>query len=411
MPEFSFENPDMVKFSEELLMLYNNEEDAPFHMDFRNYREGAFGVSKFNHNVNVITALIHVMDYAERHLDFSISRERKLNNIVAAYFHDLGKTKQKSRHAVIGASMLETADEAAKAAFDKFIPGKNLSEKLPYFAAVVNFHDVFGMVSCGEGSAVSIANAVDRLRDVIGGGELDDAITDIWLLSIADIIVSSAEKFKLQSYAKTNPGRQDFFFEYFFKSFKGEQLLDDLKTAKQIAFEGLDPVKKAEGQAAKRIQCLANEVFTKAARNLGFTTDHTEIIIEYITAPDSLTLIETALKAEFGEDYKHAFGSFLQFDYSLGFFTEISERILITFDSVITADNIENIMQLWYITAAKIFKELYKIKGDISWNIEFEEITNSITASEADILIGKQGEEKADIARKNILKRIFLYRS
>jgi hypothetical protein len=406
MLEFSFDNPDIPRFTKLLFHLYNDKE-TPFCEDFRRL-SGDTG--SFNHFVNVTTAIIHVMDYAEKHLNFSISNERKLYNIAAAFFHDLGKTKRNRRHAVIGACMLETADEKTKAAFDKFVPG----EKLPYFAAIVNFHDVFGMVSCGEGSAVSIANAINRLRSVTGGvsagntvtGDsvsLNNAITDLWLLNIADIIVSYPNKFTLQAWAKTNPGELSETIEEFFDTFKGKKLVDDLKTAKEIAFEGLDAVKKAEEQAAERILCLTNEVFMKTALS------DNKIFMDYTTDPARLNMIEAALKSEIGEDYKHAFGSFLQFDYSLGFFTEISKRILTSFGSITSTVDFNNILRIWYNVIAKIYAEAYRIKGDISWNIEFEEITDSITASDIDVLIGD--DEKADRLRTNLLKKIFLYKS
>jgi hypothetical protein len=389
---------DPQKWTKVFLDAYKTDNDIPFTSEFQELANTPGKDGNINHFVNVIFAMRHLMDYAEKNLGFAIDHHRRIFNIVAAFYHDLGKTKVFHRHALMGSIMLESMDRRTDTEFSTLPAAdyrKIIEADLPLLAVIVRFHDVFGMCSTGEASSASLQRAVNSLCEVTGGdAELSNAINDLWLLNVSDVIVSDSDKFKLGHYTTSNLGSLDLTFANFFNTFKGKNMLSDLQIAKDIAFNGLDGVKKAEEQAAYRIQCLMWETFSEK-----WTSKTADIMLKAIESDKTVIDIRSALKREFGEDYNHAFGTFLQFDYSLGVFLKITEAVI----------KGQEVFNTWYTVVIKIFKKLYEIKGDLAWNVEFEDV-GKLTEKDINSLLGKNGIYEAEKTLDNLMKQIFLYK-
>jgi hypothetical protein len=391
---------------------YQNQKHVPFAEEFHALFENPDKKDNINHFLNVIAALFHVMEYARKHFDESFTEERVSDLTAAAFFHDLGKTRQDHRHAVTGALMIENASGADYRNF-RYMSIKNYEEKLPLLAAIVEFHDVYGMSSTGEAGIVSIGRAVEKLRAVThSDAELEEAIMNLWLLSIADILCSRSNKYKLQQWTKTSTGELDDDIDSLLNSFKGRKLRADLVYSKEIAFNRLNPVKASEIQACERIQLLTRESFSNKIFRDGISKETSNTFLELIEAPASLIMIDNALTAVMGQEYPHAFGTMYQFDYALGIFLDIAKY---TADIIANENDPERellkvILREWYAALAEIFAEIYRVKGDLDWNVEFEDIAKSITAADIKSLLGENGLYSMTSTRKSLFRQIFLYK-
>jgi hypothetical protein len=392
-------NPKL--WTDEFLNAYKSNNNIPFAKELQTLANTKGKDGNINHFVNVIFAMRHLMDYAVKELGFAIENDRRLLGIIAAFYHDLGKTKIDHRHALVGSIMLENAASDTIASFSVISSDHSkIADKLPLIAVIVRYHDVFGMSSTGEASAASLERAVKALREVtVSDAALAGAIDDLWMLNVADTVVSYPDKFNLGGYTKSKPGSIDSEIKAFFDSFKGMNMLSDLETAKRIAFEGLDGVEKAEEQAACRIQRLTWETFSKKVDKTKI-----DIFLAEVESDKAVIEIKTILKMVFGDNYNRAFGTFLQFDYALGIFIKIAEAVL----KLPCADTAV-ILNTWYTVVIKVFKKLYEIKGDLAWNAEFEDVAK-LTGDDIESLLGNNGIYDAEKTLDKLMKQIFLYK-
>jgi hypothetical protein len=226
-----------------LFRLYPHNPDDP-----NASREGEGNYSKthgdYNHFVNVVAALARLINYfhdinnVKKLLGYNlgISEERqprlmeRARNIVyetipdmrtfklmlAAFYHDLGKTVANPRHGMEGSLILEFHSSQSPYQLNQIVLGSNIdrqfeSDDLLFIAEFLKYHDKYGTLSTGEDGYLQLIEIIDSIKrysikhKTSNSNDRSEQIQwsqrylfDLWLLNLADIIVSIKNKWKLQ---------------------------------------------------------------------------------------------------------------------------------------------------------------------------------------------------------------------
>lgn len=197
-------------------------------------------LGNYNHFVNVVAAIVRVIKYFSRNRNLEIKwifqgyknffsdyfenilysntpNKRTILLVLAAFFHDLGKTVVDHRHGVEGGIIIE--DHAAEACSELNTIFNNYTnnvieldyEDLIYISNLLHFHDLFGNLSTGEDNYVNLIAITEKLmryslKDII---EDDNKsifkysqryMFDLWVLNFVDTITSLEKKYELQEH-------------------------------------------------------------------------------------------------------------------------------------------------------------------------------------------------------------------
>ena len=163
----------------------------------------------YHHMGNVIAAMAHILKYAGIHadrflpkeeddVDRSFTEQRKLDLLHLAYYHDIGKCIISRRHAVEGKALFTEPKASVHYRFEQIFRayetyGISLSdETIPFYAELIGAHDIFGTISTGENGLLSLCGIIRRLAALFRYKlqAIKAAVFDLWLLNIADILVS-----------------------------------------------------------------------------------------------------------------------------------------------------------------------------------------------------------------------------
>jgi len=414
--EFCFTNGKVVKLphGEQFAKLANDKTKLA-----NDINKGDFNV---NHMVNVVCAMAHIIKYIEKggmesilikvHGELlpnrsRVSFERKLDNLLIAFYHDVGKTTIDRRHCMEGKTLFAeprfTMKQRFEELFREFAKDWNANNQIPiiipeikleYYAEMIGAHDIFGTISTGENGLLSLSHVIDRFSDVLDNGEHSTliektkiAIFDLWLLNLADILVSLEDKGKPQDCTLTEPGKNCDLINNLVNllgavtegldlEYKGKYLKYDLEQALNIAMEKTDRYIYAKNLSEKN---AANRFLRLAQQSLGdmlkdvdklrkketypgeyfpgkefedsdnvlkdldikgnpskwetvMTEDFERLkeqILNKLRDPQLIVKIKSILQCEFGDDYGEQFGTMLQFDYALGFFRTLAQQAIL----------------------------------------------------------------------------------
>jgi hypothetical protein len=240
----------------------------------------------YNHFLNVIAALSHLIVYFtgkkndhkpwfEKEIGSgywdSIAytagpSERIFKLMLAAYYHDIGKTIVDHRHAMEGYNILSSYQSHVLKDFFTLankcneFPFNFSREDLLYIADLVFYHDLYGTLSTGENGYMRLINLIEKVEKYTREFTIEPKskleiireqgqkiLFDIWLLNVADILVSVKDKYEIQDWVNTPPGSKkqlnnkikEFFESHESKDYKirkengflnqGYDLLHDLK--------------------------------------------------------------------------------------------------------------------------------------------------------------------------------------
>ncbi|MDR1705466.1 MAG: hypothetical protein LBS19_12375 [Clostridiales bacterium] len=432
------------------------------------YRDALGNLSHFT---NVVAAMAHIVTYAEKHMDKLLpkgendvervfSPQRRLDIMMIAYYHDIGKAIIPRRHAMGGKYLLAEPKASVRFRFEQIFSAYKECRispgKLSLYSETIGAHDLIGTMGTGENGTLSMSGVVLRFKDLFNGdkAKVKTAVFDLWLLNVADIIVSinnftpGYSKFMKQPWQWAQPGHMDGKIEELLGfaaskySFQGEYLNEDLRFALQIAdsYDSYGFAKNlAEKQAAHRFRRLARQTLGNSVEN-GAALSKTlkDKVIKVLDDDAAIASVKEILRGEFGDDYGRRFGMMLQFDYALGFFNKLSERAVEwlgieltekTFrtgwlynqkvpkgggyhDDFLDSYNAECIVNNYIMVLAGIFGEIYRLTADIeSWNIEFEDARSRLDNSKADKLLFFDGAYRAGNARVSLMREIMLYKA
>jgi hypothetical protein len=126
--------------------------------------------------------------------------------MLAAYYHDLGKTVENHRHGMEGASILANHTTEATAQLNQIFQNYASLSKHPttfdrddllQITHLVYYHDQFGMLATGEAGYARLVDLVHRIRRSTVTHNLETqrgwsrrCLFDLWVLNLADIMVS-----------------------------------------------------------------------------------------------------------------------------------------------------------------------------------------------------------------------------
>ncbi len=418
----------------------------------------------YNHFCNVVAALVHIITYAQGHMEALLpegetdaeqdfSDQRRLNNMFKAYYHDVGKTIVSRKHAVEGSALFAEPKASVRFRFEEIFaqyPGcKTDSRTLADYAENIGAHDLFGTISTGENGILSASGVIDKFNSLYCNKitAVKTAVFDLWLLNVADIIVSINDhipgktKWNAQPWQWVAPGNMNGYIEKLLNSYKGAYLLEDLDFSLQIAGQGnafAYAKALAERRAAYRFQRLARQTLGDVLeRSKTFPAGLKDAAIKLLEDKALIPSIEALLRGEFGESFGEYFGTMLQFDYALGFFNTLAKRAVTWLEVELSGGsfrtgwlynqkipteneysgefidryNAECVVNNFMMVLAGVFGEIHRLTADQGcWNIEFEDAGNRLTDSKAEKLLYFDGAYRAGNARVLLMREIMLYK-
>ena len=430
--------------------------NAPF-----NGIETGQNAGNYHHFVNVTAATAHFVHHYIGMGEMKADEKRRLLTLMlAAFYHDVGKTVCDRRHAVEGKAFFAEPKASTQFHFTQIFASHGLTlkpENLHKLAILVGAHDLCGTMATGENSTLSIGPLLKELAalyDGCGPQEKERRIIctlfDLWLLNRADIMVSMppAPKWAFQeSVTCVLPGESQRLAQ-FLESDKEKTLRMDFDLAAEAARE-LCAGRDADAFLAARTEALAAERMLRLARQgLGdvISTDSAQFpsalaaaLRARLSSPRLTVQVNDIFSAELGEGWQKSIATMGQLDYALGFFQKLGKRILFRVNAELAeptsaarigwiysrkdnsksgypadyldAYNAESIVSNWLVILAGLFGGIARLTSGIGlWNIEFGDATARLTDSKADKLLLLDGPHRAAATRAILLRELMLYR-
>lgn len=443
----------------------------------------------YDHFINVIVATARLINYFSEskckeilnidNIDIGFQEnqvKRIFNLMLAAFYHDLGKTIVDRRHGMEGSIILLSHKSTAWRDIDAiwaYCTGDEEffeQEDLISIADMLLYHDVYGTLSTGESGYIKLVDYLDNAKSFSFNTENPSQLAywklfDLWLLNIADIMVSMKEKYI--------PAENLFFKESaekeiitFLSGKKGELLKHDLKLSIKIAESHFKSIHSSdttniESESMKQTRLHVEERIRRLVHaSIEATITRYE---KRYKSKEMIGLIDK-LKTLIGEDNKlthiikvaiKTTGDFQEFikrasmvghmDYSLGFFSKIIERAFDQVNLEISSEESDgrkdvkqSVVTKWIRAKdgdaiqegpfldkinATFFMENYvslviRILNHILFrersfdtfrNLEFSDANERLNDDKIDCLIGLEGPNRSQRATELILKTIFYW--
>jgi hypothetical protein len=146
----------------------------------------------------------------------AIPNMRTFKLMLAAFYHDLGKTVANPRHGMEGSLILEFHSSQSPYQLNQIVQESRIDEEfgrddLLFIAEFLKYHDKYGTLSTGEDGYLQLIEIIDSIKrysikhETSNPNDRSEQIKwsqrylfDLWLLNLADIIVSMKNKWKLQ---------------------------------------------------------------------------------------------------------------------------------------------------------------------------------------------------------------------
>jgi hypothetical protein len=179
---------------------------------------------------------------------------RKFKLMLAAFYHDIGKTIANPRHGMEGSLILGFHTSKVPYCLNQIVQRYDNSKKferndLLFIAELLNYHDKYGTLSTGEDGYLQLIEIIESIKRYSVKHEDSDYndrkeqivwsqryLFDLWLLNIADIMVSMQDKWKLQDgelgeQHTVNPNWMDYNkAREYIEAFLGLRTLDESQT-------------------------------------------------------------------------------------------------------------------------------------------------------------------------------------
>ncbi len=381
--------------------------------------------------------------------------------MLAAFYHDIGKTVVYHRHAMEGSIIMASYTINVLNQFNNITQhyrGSRLErDDLLFISDLVFFHDQFGTLGTGEAGYLRLVDVVDRVkryslkkeRKEGREGQINlskQSIFDLWMLNIADIMVSLKDKEKLQE-RWLNKDTAENIISSFFKSDRADWLQHDLRIALNLLDEQnkhwdsdnisyLEEIASndyAHRHVVERIRRLLIASLVKFDDNFNecFSNEFVKLSEENWNS-----IIKRCIQSvnDFSE-FSDRLAWIGQMDYALGFFRKIVDRaIQHTINELkeqssvhlgwihrgdasdfgedfLKRANSESFASNYASLVVHIIEHLLFRGREINQfrNLEFEEASNHLTPDKIDQILSIEGPFKSGQAIQFILQTIFMY--
>ncbi|CAG0993974.1 hypothetical protein GEOBC_02529 [Geobacteraceae bacterium] len=471
--------------------------DQLLHLDSRDEGNYSKNFRDYYHFINVVMATARLIEYfsiqsnAEALLTNQKSKKDMVNAMyhspnkpdipdirtfklmLAAFYHDIGKTVVPHRHGMEGGIILTDHTINSRTTpplfllneiVKKYDPNYRLEDDdLLFIADLLFFHDRFGTLSTGESGYLQLVNIVDCFKRYSLKETRTDSrqnqiklsrccIFDLWILNLADIIVSIRRtdkgifQEKWLSKDKAQSG---------IKTFINSKKADSLKHDLCIAFALLDELNKHwDSDNISQLEVIASNYANRhvverirrlllSSLAMDFNAEYEEVFdnelekLAELSEANWNSIIRGCIQSvsEFSE-FSNRLAWIGQMDYSLGFLHEIVKRALkkvkeeksiegkgpcTGWSCRIAPINLKKEFQNkidaqlfasnYASTVIRILEHLLFREREINklCNLEFVEATNRLTDEKIDKITSMEGPFQAGRAVQLILQIIFSY--
>lgn len=370
----------------ELFRLHNLEN---INRRFQNYSKYS---GDYNHFLNVIAAtarLINFLQTKENVLQFicpiskdmglwggyaeNVKFDHKENGLrifilmLAAFFHDIGKTVVNHRHGMEGSIIISEQTSQSWYQLNRIAKAHEIKEPferndLMFISDLINIHDQFGTLSTGEAGYLQLIDIIENIKRYSLKYPDKQAqrlwseryLFDLWLLNIADIMVSIKDKWKWQKeWERTGTSNEKLLSFISDNNDKRTLLVHDLHFAVRLLAEinkhrHTDIYSKltikaqdySDRHTVERIRrliysCIELSIIKDASKKDSEKLNNLRNIIPYLTNTKSLSefeitgaIVRSINATRNLRDFCNRFSWIGQMDYSLGFFESICSRAL-----------------------------------------------------------------------------------
>jgi hypothetical protein len=302
---------------------------------------------------------------------------RIINLMFGAFYHDLGKTVVDPRHGMEGAIIISDHTSSAWYQLNRISNRYNDSdseqferEDLLFIAEMLMYHDLYGTLSTGESGYSKLIAMIDRVKiyslkyiSKIQSNSIQEQIKwsqrylfDLWLLNVADIIVSlknndinfKSDKYKQQTFWLDKSKADKRLDDFFTNKKKAHILLHDLRISFKLLKEhnkfehndsltslSKDALSYTERHIVERIRRLIFESLTEPLevyehiKEITMLVKYARYYIESEREVNIYAIIVRAIKSVSNyQEFCNRIKWIGHMDYALGFFQKIANGAL-----------------------------------------------------------------------------------
>jgi hypothetical protein len=371
-------DPAVEENAAELFRLHELENNS---RRFQNYSKNS---GNYNHFLNVIAAISRLINYLQTKENVlqligpaSKDMEGYAENVkfdhkdkglrifilmLAAFFHDIGKTVVNHRHGMEGSIIISEQTSQSWYQINRIAEAHEIKEPferndLMFISDLINIHDQFGTLSTGEAGYLQLIDIIEKLKrySLKYPDKKEQRIWserylfDLWLLNLADIMVSIKDKWKWQEeWEKADTSVKE--IQSFITIYNNKRLLlvHDLHFAVRLLeeinkhrhtdiFSNLSIITQdySDRHTVERIRRLIYSCIELSIIKDASQLNNLENILPYLTREQSLSefeitgaIVRSIDATRNLRDFCNRFSWIGQMDYSLGFFESICSRAL-----------------------------------------------------------------------------------
>jgi len=280
---------------------------------------------------------------------------RTFKVMLAAFYHDIGKTIVNPRHGMEGAIIIEDHTSASRYRLDRVVKYYDKEYEFGpndwmFISDLLLFHDQFGTLSTGEDGYMQLVTVVDRIKQYGLIHNHEQRIWsaryffDLWLLNIADIIVSLKDKYSLQEKWWKHSSAESEISNFFssptshvrkhdlaisFRLIEGHSRLKHTDDTSALELQALDYSRR---HAVERLGRLITQSIRWPSENMALTNKKTKVTVEKIheLSPENwkASIVRCITSTSDLQEFCKRFSYIGKMDYALGFFQLIAKRAL-----------------------------------------------------------------------------------
>jgi hypothetical protein len=384
--------------------------------------------------------------------------------MLAGFWHDIGKSVNSPRHAMEGAIILESYTTLAQQQLDQIVKTYTplhefKRDDLQFVSDLVRFHDHYGTVGTGEDSYLPLVNIINMVKKYSLKHLTDKKnyiewsqryLFDLWLLNVADIMVSLQRKYEEQSeWLNDNKANQK--ITEFLDGPNGSSLIHDFKItldllngySAKIHLEDLSELERKAHECSKRhaLERMRRLIVSTLMNPLKKFLDEHSDLSEFAESIDKFYKEEWILTSRIDSsiqsmtstsEFIHRFSWIGRMDYALTFFEKIASAALDKVseelnkgqrtgwirvdDGTINPKCLPETQAQFFIdnyitTIVQILEYLLfrELSTDRIRNIEFSDANRRLTKEKLSQLLALEGPSRTRKATQIALQTIYLY--